>query len=186
MSILQTTRRHLQNRYIRPIIFASQLEIWRDSGYLFLRRGNWNGMQIIPPNWVTQSTTSYSDTTGFGEGFGYGYLWWVHGYGLNVGAISARGALGKYIIVIPEPDLVVAFINHTEFPDGPQATSAAEVRKMPDVPVPVMSRLFDPTASCSTAVTERAETTAPFAQEVLRTTTMDGGEARAHCLSKGF
>lgn len=111
-------------------------------GYLFLRRGNWNGTEIIPHNWVTRSTTSYSDTTGFGEGFGYGYLWWVHGYGLNVDAISARGALGKYIIVIPERDLVIAFVNHTEFPDGPQANSVAEVKRLPDVPVSAMSRLL--------------------------------------------
>jgi CubicO group peptidase (beta-lactamase class C family) len=110
-------------------------------GYLFLRGGNWNGTQIIPADWVRQSTTSYSETTGFGEGFGYGYLWWVHGYGLNVDAFSARGALGKYIVVIPERDLVVAFVNHTEFPDGPQAASAVEVKKLPDVPVPAMSRL---------------------------------------------
>ena len=111
-------------------------------GYLFLRGGNWNVTQIIPTDWVTQSTTSYSETTGFGEGFGYGSFWWVHGYGLNVDALSARGALGKYIIVIPERDLVVAFVNHTEFPDGPQATSPEEVKKLPDVPVPVMSRLL--------------------------------------------
>jgi CubicO group peptidase (beta-lactamase class C family) len=81
-------------------------------GYLFLRGGNLNGTQIIPADWIRESTTSYSETTGFGEGFGYGYLWWVHGYGLNVGAFSARGALGKYIVVIPERDLVVAFVNH--------------------------------------------------------------------------
>jgi CubicO group peptidase (beta-lactamase class C family) len=70
-------------------------------GYLFLRHGNWDGVQVIPAEWVTQSTTSYSETTGYGEGFGYGYLWWVRGYGLDPGAFSARGALGKYIIVIP-------------------------------------------------------------------------------------
>ena len=111
-------------------------------GYLFLRGGNWNGTQIIPADWVRQSTTSYSETTGFGEGFGYGYLWWVHGYGLNADAFSARGALGKYIVVIPVRGLVVAFVNYTEFPDGPPAASAAEVKKLPDVPVPAMSTLL--------------------------------------------
>ena len=29
-------------------------------GYLFLRRGAWNGRQVIPADWVTESTTSYS------------------------------------------------------------------------------------------------------------------------------
>ena len=112
-------------------------------GYLFLRGGNWNGTQVIPADWVKESTTSYSQTTGFGEGFGCGYLWWVHGYGLNVDVFSARGALGKYIVVIPERDLVVAFVNHTEFPDGPQATSVAEVKELPDVPVSAMGKLLN-------------------------------------------
>jgi hypothetical protein len=66
----------------------------------------------------------------------------VHGYGLNVDAFSARGALGKYIVVIPERGLVVAFVNHTEFSDSPQAASAAEVKKLPDVPVSAMSTLL--------------------------------------------
>jgi CubicO group peptidase (beta-lactamase class C family) len=111
-------------------------------GYLFLRGGNWNGIQVIPADWVGESTTSYSETTGFGEGFGYGYLWWVHGYGLNIDVFSARGALGKYIVVIPERDLVVAFVNHTEFPDGPQAASTVEVKALPDVSVSAMGKLL--------------------------------------------
>jgi hypothetical protein len=51
--------------------------------------------------------------------------------------------LGKYIIVIPKRDLVVAFINHAEFPDGPQAAVAAEIKKLPDVPIPVISKLLE-------------------------------------------
>jgi CubicO group peptidase (beta-lactamase class C family) len=109
-------------------------------GYLYLRKGNWGGEQVIPADWLEDSTSSYSDTTGFGEGFGYGYLWWVNGYGLSTAAISARGALGKYIVVIPERDLVVAFANHVEFPDGPQ--SSADIKKLPDVPAPAMSKLL--------------------------------------------
>ena len=91
---------------------------------------------------MTRSTTSYSETSGFGDGFGYGFLWLVHGYVQGVESFSARGALGKYIIVIPERDLLVAFSNHTEFPDGPKAGSAAEVTKLPDVAVSVMSKLL--------------------------------------------
>jgi CubicO group peptidase (beta-lactamase class C family) len=111
-------------------------------GHLYLHQGNWNGTQLIPSDWITKSTTSYSETSGFGDGFGYGYLWWVGGYGLNVGAFSARGALGKYFVVIPDRNLVVAFLNHTEFPDGPQAASIAEVKKLPDIRVPEMSKLL--------------------------------------------
>jgi CubicO group peptidase (beta-lactamase class C family) len=111
-------------------------------GYLMLRHGAWNGDVIIPPAWVAQSTTSYSDTAGFGDRFGYGYLWWINGYGLRESAISARGALGKYVVVIPARDLVVVFVNHAEFPDDPQAASSSEVKKLPDVPIPVISQLL--------------------------------------------
>jgi len=62
-------------------------------GYLFLRRGAWKGRQLIPADWVTESTTSYSDT---GSGGGYGYLWWANGFaGVSVPNYSARGALGN-------------------------------------------------------------------------------------------
>lgn len=111
-------------------------------GYLFLRNGDWNGKQVISSDWIKQSTKSYSDTTGFGDGFGYGYLWWLNGYGLSTPAMSARGALGKYIVVIPDRDLVVAFANHVEFPDGPQSAVAADIKKLPDVPIPAMSKLL--------------------------------------------
>jgi CubicO group peptidase (beta-lactamase class C family) len=110
-------------------------------GHLFLRHGSWNGTQLVPSEWVKQSTTSYSDTSGYGEGFGYGYLWWVRGYGLNVDCFSARGALGKYIIVIPQRDLVVAFVNHTEFPDNAQAMTGSELKKLPDVRAPDLGKL---------------------------------------------
>ena len=63
--------------------------------------------------------------------------------GLHFGSEST-GALGKYIIVIPDRDLVVAFVNHTEFPDGPQAAATAEIKKLPDVRVPDMGKLFKP------------------------------------------
>lgn len=110
-------------------------------GYLFLRQGSWNGAQLVPLDWVKESTTSYSDTSGYGGGFGYGYLWWVHGYGLNVDSFSARGALGKYIVVIPQRDLVVAFVNHTEFPDSIGTSAAADLKRLPDVRVEEVGKL---------------------------------------------
>lgn len=58
-------------------------------GYLFLRNGDWNGTQVIPRSWVLESTQSYSDA---GNGFGYGYLWWINGFGLPEKAL-AHGAL---------------------------------------------------------------------------------------------
>jgi CubicO group peptidase (beta-lactamase class C family) len=109
-------------------------------GYLFRRGGGWNGRQLIPANWVAESTTSYSDT---GSGGGYGYLWWVNGFpGVSVANYSARGALGKYIIVVPERDLVVVYQNHTEFPDDAAAYSASQLQSLPNVSAEQMGGLL--------------------------------------------
>jgi N-acyl-D-amino-acid deacylase len=80
-------------------------------GLLFLRNGRWQDQQIIPEQWVRESTTSYSDA---GQSGGYGYMWWIAvddthlpGVSLPDGSFSARGNRGQYLVVIPKWDLVV-------------------------------------------------------------------------------
>jgi CubicO group peptidase (beta-lactamase class C family) len=97
-------------------------------GYLFLRQGKWQGQQIVPAKWVAESTASYSKTADSG---GYGYLWWVDGLGAPVKTYSAQGALAKYIVVIPERDLVIVYQNHVEFPDAAKGSSEEQIRKLP-------------------------------------------------------
>jgi len=41
-------------------------------GLLYLRGGRWNGVQVVPEDWVRLSTQPHSDV---GGGRGYGYLW---------------------------------------------------------------------------------------------------------------
>jgi CubicO group peptidase (beta-lactamase class C family) len=43
-------------------------------GLLYLRKGNWNGRQIIPQDWIEESTQAYS-TVSEEMGVGYGYMW---------------------------------------------------------------------------------------------------------------
>jgi hypothetical protein len=45
------------------------------------------------------------------------------------------GALGKFLIVIPEQDLVVVLLNHTEFPPNGSTMPLAEYNKLPSVPL---------------------------------------------------
>ena len=67
--------------------------------HLYLREGMWDGRDVVPGPWVRESTTAYSRA----GPSGYGYLWWIDAWpGVSVRSYSARGALGKYIIVIPE------------------------------------------------------------------------------------
>jgi CubicO group peptidase (beta-lactamase class C family) len=79
-------------------------------GLLMARAGRWQDRQIVSKHWVTESTTSYSDTS---PGVGYGYLWWVGQKGWHFGqkfpgpVFSARGNFGQYLIVDPLRDLVI-------------------------------------------------------------------------------
>jgi CubicO group peptidase (beta-lactamase class C family) len=85
-------------------------------GLLFLRKGKWDGKQVISEEWVKESTTYFSDATIY-RGDGYGYMWWVAkdhnkyphfpNVDLKEGTYSARGYGGHYIVVIPEYDMVV-------------------------------------------------------------------------------
>jgi CubicO group peptidase (beta-lactamase class C family) len=85
-------------------------------GLLMLRKGKWNGVQIIPEDWVEESTRPHSDASLYGSD-AYGYMWWVakdghrfkHMPGVNLeeGTYSARGYGGHYIFVIPSHNMVV-------------------------------------------------------------------------------
>lgn len=85
-------------------------------GYLMLKKGNWKGQQIIPKDWVQESTRYHSDATLYGSD-GYGYMWWVSrkynkfshlpNATLPEKTYSARGAGGHYILIIPSYNMVI-------------------------------------------------------------------------------
>ncbi len=79
-------------------------------GYLFLRKGRWQDKQVIPEQWVIESTKNHiSVESGFGRGSGYAYQWWVY-TDLPFNAYKAWGSYGKHsvmIIIIPDLDMVV-------------------------------------------------------------------------------
>ena len=109
-------------------------------GYLFLRHGRWQGKQVIPGDWVRESTTSYSDA---GRGVGYGYLWWINFWpGISVKNYSARGALGKNIVIFPDREVVVVYLNYTEYPDDASANPEADLKKLPNMTNLQMGRLL--------------------------------------------
>ena len=94
-------------------------------GLLMLRRGNWNGAQLVPAAWVDEMTTLVTPQAdihpvisgpAFANRWGYGLLWWVWDSrdvrgaptGPYSGAYTAMGAYGQYITVLPLLDLVIA------------------------------------------------------------------------------
>lgn len=82
-------------------------------GQLFLNSGVWEGQQIIPVEWVEDSTSlQFERSSGSAD---YGYQWWVRTFGQQrYEAYFAQGHGGQYIFVVPPLDLVVVFTsNHT-------------------------------------------------------------------------
>ena len=87
-------------------------------GYLMLRKGNWNGQQLIPKEWTKKIVSIITPLTEMNpirmryRNFGYGYMWWVWekygAHGLFKGAYTGMGAFGQYITVIPKLDMVIA------------------------------------------------------------------------------
>jgi len=87
-------------------------------GLLFLREGRWRDQQIIPANWVRESTAGHSRR---GIDGGYGYMWWT---GVNGGLFQnvvvkehsyyASGMGGHKIIVLPYRRLVIVHRINTD------------------------------------------------------------------------
>jgi CubicO group peptidase (beta-lactamase class C family) len=70
-------------------------------GRLYLKKGNWDGKQVISEKWIERSTTIINDSRD-SQGYPFTYMWRV----LNNGAFFAKGILGQYIIVYPAKNLV--------------------------------------------------------------------------------
>lgn len=88
-------------------------------GQLYLNRGRWGGEQLLPWQWVDQSTRPAGLAAPRGRGRiygGYGYLWWLRGP-RERGAYIASGYGGQYIYVSPTEDMVVVVIS-TEVSKG--------------------------------------------------------------------
>ena len=88
-------------------------------GQLYLQKGNWNGQQLISENWIADATKAQvssklgSNTATpeqIAEAPGYGYQIWCNKHN----TYNASGALGQYIVVMPDQDAVVALTGNIQ------------------------------------------------------------------------
>jgi CubicO group peptidase (beta-lactamase class C family) len=80
-------------------------------GLLYLRRGRWEGAQLIPEEWVAEATSrqvSNPDEASLDWRQGYGYQFWMsrHGY-------RGDGAFGQFCVILPEQDTVIVTTAYT-------------------------------------------------------------------------
>jgi CubicO group peptidase (beta-lactamase class C family) len=93
-------------------------------GYLYLNNGFVDGKQILPEEWVEESTKRYSEGIHwyqYFEEYGYGYLWWIakaHGWDVYY----AGGHGGQRIINIPGLNMIIV-TTANPYVDGPQHVS---------------------------------------------------------------
>jgi CubicO group peptidase (beta-lactamase class C family) len=76
-------------------------------GQLYLNKGQWNGDQIVPQDWIETSTRTHSDTENFAGRDGYGYLWWIDNHSFSEPAYYASGLGGHLMYVFPKSEMII-------------------------------------------------------------------------------
>ena len=100
---------------------------WARLSWFWMNQGNWNGKQLLDPEFVKQATRNQVpveiNSTLAGR---YGLYWWTNGVMANgrrpipsapEKTYMARGGGGNYIIVVPEWNMVIVRLSTTS-PDG--------------------------------------------------------------------
>lgn len=84
---------------------------------LYLQKGNWNGKQLVPKEWIDAATIPQSDNSNgiHIDNFqdweaGYGYQLWMND---NPHSYRFDGAFGQVALVCPDEDLAVVFTAST-------------------------------------------------------------------------
>lgn len=79
-------------------------------GQMWLQQGEWEGQQLISKEWIGQMSAKQAN----GGDYGYGFQTWQCAYPT---AVRADGALGQYVIVVPEKDVVIV-LTEASFTNG--------------------------------------------------------------------
>jgi CubicO group peptidase (beta-lactamase class C family) len=105
-NVIYTTSPNTDYRMYRIWITAEDLA---RLGVLYLQGGKWDEEQVIPKDWIYDSTRPYSTTKG-GYFDSYGYLWWLD---TTDGTIWADGWGGQVMVIDQTSNLVIVTRNNT-------------------------------------------------------------------------
>ena len=99
--------------------FNAVLRDYGRVGLMMLNGGRANGRQIVPEQWVRESTAP--GPGGAREGLGYAYLWWTID---GTSAYTMLGGEGQYVYVDPPSRTVVVKLSHVPVgAEGARATA---------------------------------------------------------------
>jgi len=109
-------------------------------GSLYMNDGKYNGIQVVPAQWVHDSLQIYSEKTWtirVGRNWddnGYGYLWWSIRSG-NYRYNLAWGHGGQQIVLLDDLDIMIVFLAdplHLQHGDGPWRIEKANLNLIAD------------------------------------------------------
>ena len=97
--------------------------------YLFLKEGNWNGKQIVTPEWVK---ASISPAITVRPGVKYGYKWWLYEYGNDSSKYvwAGSGFGGQWPVIIPEYSIVAVFTGWNIISGKPSLRVMESIRRL--------------------------------------------------------
>lgn len=85
-------------------------------GQLLLDGGWWNGVSLIPADYIQRATSKQIDTSAFSERFatldhrsGYGYQLWMNAY---PNSYRLDGLYAQYVVVLPEKQAVITYVSN--------------------------------------------------------------------------
>lgn len=94
--------------YVGSSYFHATARDYARFGLLYLRGGQWNGQQILPPTWIdyARSPRAIDD-----EGVRYGSHWWADDD--NRGTFHASGYEWQRVMCVPLTDLIIVRLGKT-------------------------------------------------------------------------
>jgi len=87
-------------------------------GQFFLQKGQWNGKQVLPEEWIRDATTAWIEQAPDAPQSKKDSSDWMQGYCYQMwrcrnNAFRGDGAYGQFIIVMPDEDAVIAITSET-------------------------------------------------------------------------
>jgi CubicO group peptidase (beta-lactamase class C family) len=109
--------------------FNATLRDYGRFGLLMLNKGIVSGKQVIPADWVTESTVPAegNEPVTEGDALGYQYQWWTMP---NSDAYMAIGLHNQFIYIDPKHNTVIVKLSYTPTPLGWEAENIAFFQKI--------------------------------------------------------
>jgi CubicO group peptidase (beta-lactamase class C family) len=110
-------------------------------GQLMLDDGQWNGASVVSADWVRKSLAPITQDAG--DGYAYGYQWWLPGDEFGAGAFEGSGYGGQLLLGLPEHDMVVvlyAWNPYFSYPEPKQSARAMLVRRLKSDIIPRLAK----------------------------------------------